>query len=38
VVMLIYTPRPETIRIISMRKADADESNDYFKALGYELG
>ncbi len=38
VVILIYTPRSESIRIISMRKADSDESNEYFETLGYELG
>jgi uncharacterized DUF497 family protein len=38
VVVMIYTPRSEGIRIISMRKADSDESNDYFETLGDELG
>jgi uncharacterized protein len=38
VVVLIYTPREKSTRIISMRKADNDESNEYFETLGYELG
>jgi uncharacterized protein len=38
VIVLIYAPRSESIRIISMRKADSDESNEYFETLGYELG
>jgi uncharacterized DUF497 family protein len=38
VVILIYIPREERIRIISMRKTDSDESNEYFETFGYELG
>ncbi|MER3553130.1 MAG: hypothetical protein C4331_01915 [Meiothermus sp.] len=36
VVIVIHTPRPEVIRIISMRKADRDETNFYYEQISYQ--
>ena len=35
VVLIVHVETDETIRIISMRKADADEIDLYYKNAGY---
>ena len=35
VILVVHVEDDETIRIISMRKADSDETNLYYKNAGY---
>jgi uncharacterized protein len=38
VVVIVHTPRESAERIISMRKADKDETNSFYQEIGNRLG